>query len=533
MPAFRTLSGQRRKIVAFLLFLSWLSLFGCNTRNQEAETLSYGLTLAPSGIDPHINASVELGIPLSSVYDTLVFQKSDGSFVPGLAESWEISDDQTVYTFKLRQDVHFHDGEPFTAHAVVENIEYILNPEHLSQKAASMLGPLVRVEAVEDDLVVFYLETPFAPLLDSLSQMYLGIASPKALREWGPQEYQFHQVGTGPYKFVEYIPNDRLILVKNPDYAWGPQIYQNEKAVIERIEFRFYEDPATRALALESGEVDIIGEIPPAAATRLHATGDFNLDAIPIPGQPLQFFLNTKREPTDDPVVREALLIGVNRESIVQTVFGTYSPPARGYLSASTSGFTDLGDRLQYDPQRAESMLDAAGWIRDQDGMRVKAGTPLQVTIVSPPWGSNPEVAQLLKTAWEQMGIQVELRLATGFGNLKEIQSSNQYNAIGLNFFGSDPDLLRPSFKSDGLYNWSRINDPEIDSFLMKGIEAGYALSERQTYYDGFSELAGDQWLLLPIRDYVNLVLSQNQVEGLSFSPQGWFPYLIDVRFSP
>jgi peptide/nickel transport system substrate-binding protein len=265
----------------------------------------------------------------------------------------------------------------------------------------------------------------------------------------------------------------------------------------------------------------------------LETTGNFNLLVVPIPGQPLQFFLNTEREPTNDPIVREAMVIGINRDSIVTTIFGAYSPTSRGYLSASTPGFSDLGDLMQNNPDRADSILNAGGWLRGADGMRAKEGIPLRVTIVTPTWGSNPEVAQLVKSAWEQLGIQVELQLAAGFGNLKEIQTSNEYNAIGLNFFGSDPDLLRPSFKSDGLYNWSRINDPEIDQLLVDGVDAGYLLSERQSYYDDFSERAGNHWLLLPIRDYVNLVLSQTNVEGLRFSPQGWFPYLIDVSLSP
>jgi len=222
-----------------------------------AETeLRYGLTLSPTGIDPHINASVELGIPLSSVYDTLVFQDPEtGEFVPGLASDWEVSPDGLTYTFHLREDVLFHDEQRFDAQAVKANIEYVLDPDHRSQKAASMLGPLKEVEVLAPYSVAFHLERPFAPLLDSLSQVYLGMASPAALETWGPGDYQFHQVGTGPYRFVEYLQDDHLILQRNPDYSWGPAIYRSDQAEVEKITFRFFEDPATRALALESGQV--------------------------------------------------------------------------------------------------------------------------------------------------------------------------------------------------------------------------------------------------------------------------------------
>jgi ABC-type transport system substrate-binding protein len=227
------------------------------------------------------------------------------------------------------------------------------------------------------------------------------------------------------------------------------------------------------------------------------------------------------------------MVIGIDRDAIVETVFGSFSPTANGYLSAATPGYTGLSGLFEYDRAQAEAILQSRGWILSENGTRVKAGKPMQVSIIAPPWGSNPEVAQLIKSAWEQLGIRVQLRLAAGFGNLKEIQTANEYNAISLNFFGSDPDLLRPSFSSDGLYNWSQINDPMIDRLLLEGVQEGVSLPQRQAYYDGFSEQAGSQWLILPIRDYVNLVLTTNRVEGLRFSPQGWFPYLIDVRLSP
>lgn len=160
---------------AILLSLSGACSASPTTPTPGPTTLTYGLTLAISGIDPHLNASSELGIPLASVYDTLLFRDPEtGEFVPGLAESWSISNDGLSYEFHLRQDVVFHDGTPFNAEAVRANIEYILNPDNHSQKAAAMLGPLQTVEVVDDATLNFHLSEPYAPLLDSLAQVYLG-----------------------------------------------------------------------------------------------------------------------------------------------------------------------------------------------------------------------------------------------------------------------------------------------------------------------------------------------------------------------
>ncbi|MGD8760586.1 MAG: ABC transporter substrate-binding protein, partial [Anaerolineales bacterium] len=322
-----------------LLLLTLIALLAasCSQLGSTDTSLVYGLTLAPSGIDPHLNASSELTIPLTSVYDTLVYQDPEsGEYVPGLAEGWVTSQDGLSYTFFLRQDVIFHDGTPFNAQAVLANLDYIRDPDHHSQKAVFMLGPLEEVEIIDEFTVALHLSQPFAPLMDSLSQAFLGIASPEALEKWGPTEYQFHQVGTGPYRFVEYVPNDHLTLEVNPDYAWAPSIYESSQAEVESITFLFYADPATRALALESGEVDVVGEVPPRDAARLAASGDFSLYPVPIPGQPLQFFFNTQNPPTDQVEVRQALIMAVDRSSIVNTVFGEYSPVAQGPLAANT-----------------------------------------------------------------------------------------------------------------------------------------------------------------------------------------------------
>ncbi len=509
------------------LYLLPALLAACSSRDPALQTLRYGLTLSPTGIDPHLNASVELGIPLSSVYDTLVFRESEaGEYVPGLATEWAMSSDGLTYTFTLREDVRFHDGQPFDAEAVKANIEYILDPDHNSQKAASMLGPLREVEVVEPNVVAFHFDRPFAPLLDSLSQVYLGMASPKALATWGPGDYQFHQVGSGPYRFVEYVQDDHLTLQRNPDYAWGPEIYRSKKAEIETITFRFYEDPATRAPALESGAVDIIGELPPNEVARLEEMPDLEVQQIQIPGQPLQFMFNTQLSPTDDVRVRQALVLAVDRAAIVDTVFGGYSPVASGPLSGDSFAVSNQSAFPGYDPEKARELLEGAGWGGDPQSPR------LELRLVVPPWGSNPEVGQLVAAAWEQLGATVTLELAAGFGPLTQAQAEGNYNAIGMNTFGTDPDLLRPFFSSEGFFNWSGYRDPALDQLLARGSEASSS-AERQELYSDVAGLVREQWLILPIRDYVNLVGVNSRVEGLRFSPQGWFPYLIDLQLRP
>jgi peptide/nickel transport system substrate-binding protein len=500
----------------------------CGKADSTKGELHYGLTLAPSGIDPHIHQSSELGIPLSSVYDTLVFRDGDGGFVPGLAESWEVSAGGMEYTFFLRRGVRFHDGTAFDASAVKTNLERILDPETKSQKARFLIDPVRSVVVVDDFTVRLELSEPFAPLLDSLSQVYLGMASPAALEKWGA-DYQFHQSGTGPFRFVEYTAGDHLTIERNADYAWAPSIYRNQTAQLDRVVFRFYTDPATRAPALLAGEVDVMGEVMPGDAGGLEQDGRYTVYPVGIPGQPLQFFFNLDLSPTDDPLVRRALLAATDRAALVRTVFGAYSPVAAGPLTASTWGAAAVVPADSYDRETAADLLRLAGWEDSNgDGVRERDGQVLRLTVVYPPWGLTPQTAELLEMQWKEIGADVELIQAASFSGLKEAQAGGGYHLIAWNQAGTDPDLLRPFFRSDGAYNWSGIASAELDSLLDDAVRAG-SDPERLELYRLVQEAIARECPVLPIRDYVNLNVASSRVKGLHFSPQGWFPVLIDV----
>jgi peptide/nickel transport system substrate-binding protein len=230
--------------------------------------------------------------------------------------------------------------------------------------------------------------------------------------------------------------------------------------------------------------------------------------------------------------VREALVLGVDRESIVRTVFGEHSPVAQGPLSAATLGFAAEQAFPAHDLSRAAELLEAAGWRADAAGRRTRQGQPLALKLVAPPWGSNPEVGQLLASAWEALGAEVELQVVPGFGPLNEAARGGDYHAIGMNTFGSDPDLLQLFFASDGRYNWTGYHDAGLDAVLDRAAQAS-GETGRLGLYAEVAEVVRGHWLILPIRDYVNLVGASPQLQGLRFSAQGWFPYLIELRWQP
>lgn len=521
-----------RMLYLFLMITPVLIGLAPLAEAAENNRIVYGLTLEPSGFDPHIHQSSELGIVLQQVYDTLIYRDpATKDFVPGLATNWTISEDGLVYTFSLRQDVRFHDGTSFNSEAVATNLDRITDPETLSQRAVFMLGPFERYEIVDQFTIRLILAEPYSPLLDSLSQVYLGIASPTALSEFSDNRYQFHQVGTGPFTFEEFVPGDRIVLRRNISYTWGPEFYQQETGdSLQEIVFRFFTDPPTRALALESSEAHIMGEIMPATARAL--TGNSSIQLLPteIPGQPLQFLLNTTRYPTDNVLFRQALLYGTNRNMIVDTVFQGFSPIAWGPVSASTLYYhRALEGMYDFDAQQAAALLSSIGFEDTDENGYLNAGDgDLEVTILYGPWGLTPQTVQMIQDQWREIGIKAVLEPVPGFPALIGAIAEGSYNLVAFNSFGYDPAILTQYFLSDGANNFSNYRNPELDNALLNAVRESNPDARRGLYLQ-IQQFIMNEALVLPIRDYVNLNATVTSIQGLSYDAAGWFPLLNNV----
>jgi peptide/nickel transport system substrate-binding protein len=511
-------------------------LSGASEKGDEGNRIVYGLTLNPSGFDPHINISSELGIPFYSVYDTLVYRHPQTfDYVPGLAERWEMSRDGLSWTFYLRQGVKFHDGELFTARAVAVNLERIMNPDIASGKAKFLLGPYTGYEIVDDYTITLNLSEPYAPLLDGLSQVYLGIASPKALAEYTKNTYQWHQVGTGPYMLDEVVPGEKLVLKRNPDYAWGPVFYADvTPQSVDTVEFRFYTDPTTRSLALESGEVQMIGELLPTDAELLLGNTALRIFQVPVPGLPQQFQINTQRAPTDDLSVRQALLYATNRTAIADAVFRGQSPVAYGPLTSPTPYYDPDVERMYpFDPDYARSLLQGVGYgDTNGDGMLEREGQPLTLTMVFAPWNQMADVAQLIQSQWRDIGIDLELIQVADFPTLKSYVNNGDFHLANFYDSGVDASILNQFYLSDGANNWSGFSDPEVDNWLREATRQS-ADDARAALYKSIQERIMEQAVALPIREYVSLDGATARLDGVIFSAQGWWPLLRNLQLHP
>jgi peptide/nickel transport system substrate-binding protein len=273
--------------------------------------------------------------------------------------------------------------------------------------------------------------------------------------------------------------------------------------------------------------VDVMGEVPPLDAQRLAQDGRFKLYAVPIPGQPLQFFFNTARSPLDDPRLRQALLYATDRAAIVRAIFRDLSPVAHGPLTRVTLEYDPAVEAMYpFDPERAAKLLDEAGW-QLVDGIRQKDGRPLHLEAVIMGFGHVPEMVQLLQAQWRALGVELAVQQVP-YGALLEAGRSGAVHLIPFFLSGTDPDLLRSFFHSQAAFNWSKVSDSELDGWLEQAAQSS-DLTTRRALYSDIQRKVMEMTLILPVRDYVNLNVASSRVKGLRYDARGWFPWLVDV----
>lgn len=494
-------------------------------------TVVVGLPAGFDRLDPNVTTFSRVGNMTLHMTDPLVWQQEPGVYVPGLATEWSVNDDATEYQFKLREDVTFHDGTPFNAEAVKFTFDRIVDPETKSQSAFSNIGPYKETEVVSDYEVIVRFNTGYAPFLDNLSGTTLVPVSPTAQQAVGNEDWGITDfVGTGPFMFESMVLNDEIVLVRNSDYNWGPEwMGQTGPANIEKLVYKFIEEPATRTAALETGEIDFMDQTPEIDFPTLEANPDIVAIQMAQPGSGWALMFNHQNFPTTELPVRRAMQLAMDRQGMIDTVYNGFGTPACGPLTSVVFCYdANMCDLYPTDLDAANQTLEDAGWIdTDGDGIREKDGEPLVIGhYYRADAGNNNESAAFLKDNMAKIGIDVELNGLSRSGYFDAVRSG-QHNTQGWWETGTDPDMVRTFFYSanaGGGTNRNNYISEEMDTMIDEAAaQPDPAL--RCELYSGIQKKVKDEAIMEWWADPVILYAHTNQLSGVTYYLGGNTPY--------
>lgn len=486
--------------------------------------------------DPRVTQSRHEEQVIVQVFDQLIMSDERGNLSPGLATSWQLAPDGTSVRMRLREGVRFHDGTPFNAEAVKFTFDSIVNPATGSQGAVDMIGPYDRTEIVNANEIVVHYKAPNAGAIDSFTETELSIVSPTAVQRLGNTGFAQAPVGTGPFRFVSWERGREVILERNPDYAWAPSWSSVQgPSQISRIVHRFIPNNATRVAALEAGEAHV-GDILPALDTRrLNDSGRFRSMIGVAAGLSFGALLNTSRPPFDDMRVRLAFMHSIDRRRLAQNLYFGLVQAAFGPLASTTPGYWNgVESYFPFDRDRANRLLDEAGWRMGPNGIRVKDGRPLRAFF---PSLLLPDVAVALQSEARRVGFDIAVENVLK-QRQDELLMTNQYEMAVVRWVSNDPGVLRIPFHSSNIpepgkfkFNWSRVNDPALDRMIERAAQAKSA-EERTALYRDLQKDIMDRAIFFPIHDQVQTAVHSTRVQGLRFARGNWQIRLHEARFA-
>ncbi|HYM68930.1 MAG TPA: ABC transporter substrate-binding protein [bacterium] len=495
----------------------------------------FGMWQSPESLDPGTSGLISSGYINTNMFDPLIWHlpglRQGQDYFPGLALRWEVSPDAKRFTFYLRKDVKFHDGTPFTAQAVKDTLEHIVNPETKSRSAITALGPYSHTEVKGDDVVTIVFKDSNGAFLNNVATAGLSPISPAALKQYGYQGVSQHPVGTGPFKFQEWVPGSHVTIVANPDYNWAPAVAHHQGPPhLAEITYRIVPDASTRFNALRTGEVLIAENLASTDVTVLQRAPNFTVFTASVTGMPYAIMVNAKRPPTDDLKVRQALEFATNQEAIIEALYkGIYQPAHNIFLPGTLSYDPSLDKMYQYNPTRAKSLLDEAGWKAGSGGIRQKDGQPLRLQFINIANFGFDQISQLLQAQWQDVGIQTDIS-GQSFPTVAETYNKGDHNLADFFYYSVDPFLMRALYACDQVahgFNWMHYCDPQVDTLVSKG-NATADPTKRIPFFRQAAKLAMEAAVVIPIYQQRAVFEASNRVQALRFTVNG-FPIFYDA----
>lgn len=501
---------KKMRIVALGLILAMTAMSftscgggGNDGGSSEGRTdLNFAVSAEPNSLDPMAIAMMSTFTITYAIYDNLFEKNADGGYDPSICEDYDVSDDGLVYTFKIRDDVKFHDGTQMTA----EDVAFSINRTIEKGWAADMVAAIESVEATDDYTVVLTLSRPFGGMIGSLASPYFSIMSKAYLEENGDDIVERKPMGTGAYKFVEWVSGDHITLEANEDYFKGAPS-------IKTVTFKPITDKNTGLIALQAGEADAFlnvnySDIPAVEEDDSLAFYSTDLAAV------LSLNMNIENEILSDVRVRQAVNYAINRDNIIQGALEGQGTAANSPVPPTCDGYSEDVKGYEYDPDKARELLKEAGY---EDG--------LSFTIKIKEDSKNQKVAQVIQSDLKAVGIDVDIQILEAGAYTTDVYSNGDYEmtiSAWCAMFTDAYSLLYSQFHKDcygGTGNITHVTSDELSSMLDSAAQAGE--DEKTAAYTEVAQSIMDNAYVAPLVFEPTTITASADLEGVEADALG------------
>ncbi len=486
--------------ISFILILTLFLLLGCEKKSGgsediiENDVVRINIASEPDSLDPWLSAAVDTKAIFNNVFEGLMKFESDGSLYPAIAKNVIINDNHDEYTFELRDNVYFHNGKKLSSDDVLYTYENLLNMSGDIANAARYSG-IDKIEVVDENTIKFILESPSSAFLSTTTI---------AILPRGYDDQAINPIGSGPYKFVEYIPSQKVVLEKFDDY------YNKEKMPsIKRAEIFIISDEASVVSALKSNQLDI-AIISNDNAKLLEE--DYKIDSSPM-NMVILWALNNDSEPLNNKKVRHALNLMVNRDDIIDGVFGGYatklytnfSPVMDYYYNYDLDGYYD------YDAEKAKKLLKEAGY---EDGF------DLEITVPSN-YYQHVNSAQIIASEAQKININVTIKSVEWGTWLEEVYTNRNYQSTIIGLAGKiDPNDILSRYETTYKRNFINYTNDDYDRVINKAAKS-VDKEKRATLYKEAQKILSETNASVWLCDPNNTVAMREDLLGYKYYPAG------------
>ena len=491
----------KKVIVVFLAMIMAASLAACSGETEKAstetDTLKIAISSEPDNLSPMLSAATDTAGVMMNVFEGLLTFDTEGNFQPALAEKYVISDDGLTYTFNLRKDIKFHNDKAFTAADVKYTYEKLAGLDGSEPLSQILADELIAVETPDEYTVILKLNKPDAGFL---SRCIISI------QQAGYENDSTAPVGTGPYKFKEYIQGQKVILEKNPDY----NTVESRIPEVQNVEFSVITDPNAVLMGVKSGSIDI-AMVDPA---NLESVGD-DYEIVEGLRNTVQLMaMNNSVAPFDNEKVRQAVQYAIDKDEIINTVMKGHGRRVESFLSPAMDAYFNKDLKgYETDVEKAKALLKEAGY---------ENGVEFTITVPSN-YQLHVDAAQVIKNQLEKAGFRVEINPVEWAKWLDQVYTKADYQASIVGHSGKlDPQDFLNRFITTYEKNYFKYSDPAYDK-LVADASVTTDQSEREALYKQCQQELCDHAAAVFIEDPYIIYAVNKKFTGMQIYPVTFF----------